>query len=83
MWPGLLEFLKAIWPSLAGALKLLMAGWAGSKIAAAEVAENDLNRVEEAMRAAVVNSARSVDDRLRDAKQRGLYRVPNKSADDK
>jgi hypothetical protein len=77
-WQALLDFLRAIWPSLVGASKLILAGAVARKITQGKAAENELASVDEAMRMAVVNSTRTVAERLRDAKKRGLYRVPCK-----
>jgi cytochrome oxidase assembly protein ShyY1 len=59
----------------------ILAVLAGMKMQQAKDTKDELERVEEAMRAAAINSTRSVDERLRDAKQRGLYRVRGEKAD--
>lgn len=63
-------------------LDKLIAFYAGAKAVEAHSLKSDLDRVEEAMRASAVNSALSVDERLLDAKKRGLYRISGEKADD-
>lgn len=59
----------------------ILAVLAGVKMQQAKDATDELERVEEAMRAAALNSTRSVDERLHDAKHRGLYRIRGEKAD--
>lgn len=82
MWlQSLLDFLKAIWPTLVGATKLILAGMVARQITQGNAAENELEAVERANHAAARNVARPVDERLHDAKQRGLYRVSSKPSE--
>lgn len=81
MW-AFLEFLKAIWPSIVGALKMVTAAKVGQAVAHGEAAKRDLDAIQNAADAVARNRARPVDERLRNAHERGLYRVSGKSSDD-
>lgn len=76
MWfQPLLDFFKTIWPSIVGAMKLMVAAKVGQAVANGKTAERELNAVKDAADAVARNLSISVDDRLRDAKKRGLYRL--------
>lgn len=74
LWPAFLDFLKAIWPSLVGAVKLLLAGMVARKITQGNAAENELDRLSEAAKARTDVELLSDADVVREVKKRGLYR---------
>lgn len=78
----LLEFLKTIWPSLVGAVKILATVQTGKALAEGKRAQDDLKTLQNAADAVARNKSRPVDERLRDARKRGLYRVRTKSPHD-
>lgn len=81
-WSIVLDFLKAIWPSVVSALRLVAAGWAGKALSDGSVAKEELRRIQHAQDRVASNLQRPVDERLRDADQRGLYRVSDEPSDD-
>lgn len=60
---------------LAAVLQVVTAFFAGTLLERNRGNEATLRRVEDAMRTAGDNSTRPIDERLRDAERRGLYRV--------
>ncbi|GEM_PF-3271128 len=84
MWPAaLLELLKAIWPSIVGAVKLLAAAKVGQSVASGEAAARELEKVHDAARASARVDLLSDDDVVRELKKRGLYRDGEASAGSK
>lgn len=77
-WQPLLDFVKTIWPSIVGAVKLIVAAKVGQAVASGKAVERELEAVKDAADAVSRNKSRPVDERLRDARERGLYRVSNK-----
>ncbi|OAE37630.1 hypothetical protein [Agrobacterium tumefaciens] len=74
-WQSLIDFLRIVWPSLVGALKIIMAGKVAQDLQKGRQVREDLSKLDEVARAVSDNRARSTDERLRDARKRGLYRV--------
>lgn len=82
MWrQALLDFLRTIWPSIAGTLKLLMAGWVGRSLVQGNVAQDELGKLSEAAKARADVRLMSDADVVRELKERGLYRDGEPSAD--
>ena len=82
-WPAFLAWLKTLWPSLLGVLKLLAAGKAGQVYQQGKDAQHEIEVLGLAAEALRHNKSRPVADRLRDAHERGLYRVFDESTDNK
>jgi hypothetical protein len=77
-WSNVLEFIKTIWPSIVGAVKLLAAARVGQSVASGEAAKRELESVQRAQHAVDGNLLLSTDERLRDATKRRLYRVSSR-----
>jgi hypothetical protein len=72
-WNQALDFLKTIWPSLVGAFKLMVAAKVAQEVQRGRDAANELERVDQAMRAGDRVDLLSDDDVVRELKKRGLY----------
>lgn len=81
-WQSVIDFLRVIWPSLVGAFKILIAGKVAQDLQKGRQARDDLSKLDDVARAVSENLSRPIDERLRDARKRGLYRVRAKSPHD-
>ena len=82
MWlQSLLDFIKAIWPSLVGAAKLALAGLVARQITQGNAAQDELDKLSRAAQARADVELMSDDDVVRELKKRGLYRDDEPSAD--
>lgn len=77
-----LDFLKTIWPSVVGAIKLMAAASVGRKLVTGEAAQHELDRIQDAESRVAGNKRLGTAERLHDARKRGLYRVRDQSTDD-
>ncbi|GAK69345.1 hypothetical protein RRU01S_04_01670 [Agrobacterium rubi TR3 = NBRC 13261] len=81
-WSLFLGFLKSIWPSVVGAIKLMAAASVGRKLVSGEAAKRELQRIQDAESRVASNKRLTTAERLHDARKRGLYRVRNQPSDD-
>lgn len=83
MWlQTVLDFLKAIWPSLVGAAKLAAAGMVGRELTQGNAAKDEIDKLTRAAKARADVQLMSDDDVVRELKKRGLYRDDEKPAND-
>ena len=73
-WQAFFDFLKSAWPSIVGAIRLVMVGKVAQELQSGAAAKRELQRLENASHAASRVDLLSDNDVVRELKKRGLYR---------